>query len=834
MFEVLYPQKGKKSNDSPEEFESVESSLYDGFSKLVPGMGGAAAYARQLREVTVEHDGEDARMADFSFWLTDHRAQCDALTTVIDYNTSPLMPHILSPAYSIREIISEKTRHDALNQEDVAHTFWSEEFSLQIDVHISRSRMWLVYGFADIAKGSVFWKQVWCSLQSSPVWGTKPVVRSDGAKEDGGISFSSTWDEEVASLTFTPLSVDNVEEVSAVPWRLDFAEGPEKMRIRLEQDYNEEMTGDHDEVDEKNGDVSEANAVAEEVVEEESYDMEEFFKRMSQNKFLRKVSASIDEQEGQFVDELTDMIDDQVLVEEEEEEVDSDRDECESGDDEDAEGERGGEIPDLKITPRTTNFTGDDADTEDPSRPTSSSSSKKRFSERIFSAARSLPGSVRAVVKGEDMTHQGDTAGAASQSSPNDDTPTSAKHYSTPIVRSEGPSDFGKQESRKGMILNELVRGVIGTSEWDVGYFVNISRVALLIITPSNLHIVDGIQMQRDGHAKRLEWTEIVTQFSEKSKVVLTAAEVVASVSDHQKKAPSATGSSLKRLKSSDWAIDSDDEVYTIFKRRYQLEHVAMEVTDVSGNISNLEYLMHLNAAAGRSLQDLTQYPVFPWVLADYESESLNLQNPASFRDLSRPMGALGEKRAMQYAERFRSMDEFYRDEVEGCPPPFFYGTHYSCAGYVLYYLMRMQPFARMAISLQGGQFDVRELIPEFYFLPEFLLNSNCFELGETQKGDVVDDVQMPPWAGGDAREFIRLHRQALESKYVSENLHNWIDLIFGSKQRGKAAEGAMNVFIPLTYEGEVKLDEITDPMLREEDMTALFAYGHSPSNPVL
>ena len=271
------------------------------------------------------------------------------------------------------------------------------------------------------------------------------------------------------------------------------------------------------------------------------------------------------------------------------------------------------------------------------------------------------------------------------------------------------------------------------------------------------------------------------------------------------------------------------------------------------GNISNLEYLMHLNAVAGRSVQDLTQYPVFPWVLVDYESNTLNLQDPSTFRDLSRPMGALGEKRATQYAERFRSMDEFYRDGVEGCPPPFFYGTHYSCAGYVLYYLMRMQPYSRMAISLQGGQFDkpdrlfkglehswisassenlqdVRELIPEFFFLPEFLLNSNNFELGETQKGDVVGDVILPPWAGGDAREFIRIHRQALESKHVSENLHNWIDLIFGYKQRGKAAEGAMNVFIPLTYEGEVKLEDITDPMLREATLAQINNFGQTPS----
>lgn len=49
-----------------------------------------------------------------------------------------------------------------------------------------------------------------------------------------------------------------------------------------------------------------------------------------------------------------------------------------------------------------------------------------------------------------------------------------------------------------------------------------------------------------------------------------------------------------------------------------------------------------------------------------------------------------------------------------------------------------------------------------------------------------VGDVGLPPWAKGSVREFIRKHREALESDYVSENLHHWIDLIFGYKQRGK------------------------------------------------
>lgn len=52
------------------------------------------------------------------------------------------------------------------------------------------------------------------------------------------------------------------------------------------------------------------------------------------------------------------------------------------------------------------------------------------------------------------------------------------------------------------------------------------------------------------------------------------------------------------------------------------------------GMITNFEYLMHLNTVAGRTFNDLGQYPVFPHIIADYTSEVLNLSDPATFRDL--------------------------------------------------------------------------------------------------------------------------------------------------------------------------------------------------------
>lgn len=51
-----------------------------------------------------------------------------------------------------------------------------------------------------------------------------------------------------------------------------------------------------------------------------------------------------------------------------------------------------------------------------------------------------------------------------------------------------------------------------------------------------------------------------------------------------------------------------------------------------SGQISNFEYLTHLNKHAGRSFNDLMQYPVFPFILRDYTSETLDLQDPNIYR----------------------------------------------------------------------------------------------------------------------------------------------------------------------------------------------------------
>lgn len=64
--------------------------------------------------------------------------------------------------------------------------------------------------------------------------------------------------------------------------------------------------------------------------------------------------------------------------------------------------------------------------------------------------------------------------------------------------------------------------------------------------------------------------------------------------------------------------------------------------------------------------------------------------------------------------------------------------------------------------------------------LCSFLVNADHLALGTRQNGRAVDDVELPPWAKGSPQRFLALHRAALESPFVSANLHHWIDLIFG------------------------------------------------------
>ena len=260
-------------------------------------------------------------------------------------------------------------------------------------------------------------------------------------------------------------------------------------------------------------------------------------------------------------------------------------------------------------------------------------------------------------------------------------------------------------------------------------------------------------------------------------------------------------------------------------------------------DISSFDLLMLMNTFGGRSFKDISQYPVFPWIISDYTSEKLKDFNEKTIRDLSKPIGALGsESRKENFTEKYNESEE--DDSNEGkC----FYSSHYSNPFYVTHYLYRLFPFSACAIELQGIGFDkpsrqflslpssfnncmnestdIRELIPELFYFPEMFININNINFGQGAN----ESCEMPLWAKSSPSLFTIKNRTMLESNYVSERINNWIDLIFGYKQKGKEAVTAMNLFFKFTYEDEINIDKITN----EDEYASLISkndFGQTPS----
>ena len=69
-------------------------------------------------------------------------------------------------------------------------------------------------------------------------------------------------------------------------------------------------------------------------------------------------------------------------------------------------------------------------------------------------------------------------------------------------------------------------------------------------------------------------------------------------------------------------------------------------------------------------------------------------------------MGALSKRRVEEFKLR-------YENWVDPEIPSFHYGSHYSSAATVLYYLIRLEPFTQQSLHLQGGKWDK----PDRYFI---------------------------------------------------------------------------------------------------------------------
>ena len=266
------------------------------------------------------------------------------------------------------------------------------------------------------------------------------------------------------------------------------------------------------------------------------------------------------------------------------------------------------------------------------------------------------------------------------------------------------------------------------------------------------------------------------------------------------------------------------------------------------GEISNFKYIMLLNYYGSRSYNDLSQYPVIPWFL-DYDlyiASELDEQD-LKIRNMELNLAKLGtDKRLKEFMARYETLCN--EDQAE----KYFIGSHYSNPGIILMFLVRISPFLDGHIKFQSNKIDwadrifsgmadsfllaltengdVRELIPETLCLPEMYKNNWKVNFGTTQTDIKVDSVRLPGWANNDPYYFTCKTKELFEHGNVNMNLHNWIDLIFGHKQRGEKAVEAWNLYLPITYEDGIDMNDPENIEFKSSLTVQAYNYGQCPT----
>ena len=209
--------------------------------------------------------------------------------------------------------------------------------------------------------------------------------------------------------------------------------------------------------------------------------------------------------------------------------------------------------------------------------------------------------------------------------------------------------------------------------------------------------------------------------------------------------------------------------------------------------ICNFDLIILMNLIANRSYLDLAQYPVFPVLFFREKGKQENLDRKLDlhigFQDLNKPSKDRKEQFINRYiSDKNKTDEEDEEDEGEEKDLHYFY-INYSTPNFVTDYLVRLFPYSFWAIELQGNYFDdpnrlffslegalikmaeqfndLRELIPEFFYLPELFININNINLGTRSNESKVDDVII-------SKEIIQSelesYKQVFNNKIENEN----------------------------------------------------------------
>ena len=285
-------------------------------------------------------------------------------------------------------------------------------------------------------------------------------------------------------------------------------------------------------------------------------------------------------------------------------------------------------------------------------------------------------------------------------------------------------------------------------------------------------------------------------------------------------------------------------------------------------DISTFDLLILLNLVSNRSYIDIYQYPIFP-ILNFYDKKTNKEKNDEDSiisydlikRKLRKHIGFQSKTedskiRKNGYKESYKTNTEVYKKGEDGNETPFYFNTHYSNAIYVVNFLLRLFPYCFIGIECQGEGFDtpdrlfysieicfylighlksdIRELIPEFYYFPEMMFNLNKLNFKKRANGETIDNMIMPSDFNKIKKsenyaifKYMEFMCSLLEKEAKLYKIFDWINLIFGTKQRYKNNRRKDLLFRPESY---ISFDdEKLNEYLKDKTTMSSYEFGIIP-----
>ena len=261
----------------------------------------------------------------------------------------------------------------------------------------------------------------------------------------------------------------------------------------------------------------------------------------------------------------------------------------------------------------------------------------------------------------------------------------------------------------------------------------------------------------------------------------------------------------------------------------------------LNNQITTLAYLLFINKYSCRSYNDVNQYPVFPWLILYGEKE----------RNLEYTTVAQDEDTRMILKEKYPFSSEHF---------PYHYTTHFSNASFLIYYLIRINPFTDNQITLQVNKFDVpdrqfnsldeiqkilyttkqpREVIPEFFLSTEFFYNYNCNYFGTKNNTQILINDLINKSNFSSPLEYVLNNEVLLESPKFKSKMNYFFDNIFGTGQMGGCEK--CNTYDKYSYQEMIdlkqKIQKFKDKNLTYEEIknkiarksNKIISFGQTP-----